>query len=225
MATFDRHAGRYADKYFGLTDYEPTYALLLPHLPAGGRFLDIACGPGNVSAFVAHHRPDVRIVGVDLSPAMVREARLRVPGAEFLVADCRRLQDLAQRMEQDRRQHGVAAAAGPDRDRDLPFDAAAFSFGLSYLDDDGAQAFFQGLRTRLVPRGVLLLTSITGQRDEQRLDTAANGDQMFTAWRTPARIVAMVADAGFEVLDQRALPSPANASVATLDLALLTARR
>ncbi len=247
VATFDRHAGRYAEKYFGLHDYDELYRWLLPPLPSGGRFLDLACGPGNVSAFVAQQRPDVQIVGIDRSPNMVREAQTRVPGGHFLVADCRALGtwtawpstdlqrpdgDTATTCGDGGRAPGPASTLVTDHS-EAPgsvlssglFDAAAFSFGLSYLDDDGARSCLAGLHRWLAPGGVLLLTSITGATDAHRIDRSPSGDRMFTAWRTPARIVELMTAAGFEVLSRRDLPSPANASVASRDLALLTARR
>ena len=53
-------------------------------LAAGGRLADLGCGPGHVTGYLAERHPDV--VGLDLSPEMVRVARERHPGVPFEVA-------------------------------------------------------------------------------------------------------------------------------------------
>jgi SAM-dependent methyltransferase len=57
---------------------------------AGGRVLDVACGTGKSSAPLV--RRGYEVSACDLSPAMVRRARLRLgPAATVFVADMRRL--------------------------------------------------------------------------------------------------------------------------------------
>jgi len=62
-------------------------AILLDWLPAdleGRRILDAGCGPGGLSLELA--RRGARVVGVDLSPALVERARERVAGEPGLAA-------------------------------------------------------------------------------------------------------------------------------------------
>lgn len=54
--------------------------------PAGGRVLDVGCGPGHVAAHLAARGLDV--TGIDLDPAMVEQARRRLGSrAALAVAD------------------------------------------------------------------------------------------------------------------------------------------
>ncbi|ABL82284.1 MULTISPECIES: DUF480 domain-containing protein [unclassified Nocardioides] len=56
---------------------------------AGGPVVDAGCGPGHVTAYLADAGVDAH--GIDLSPAMVAEARRRFPDGSYEVGDLRRL--------------------------------------------------------------------------------------------------------------------------------------
>lgn len=49
--------------------------------------IDVGCGPGNSTELLVLRYPDANIVGVDNSPAMLAEARARLPNATFETAD------------------------------------------------------------------------------------------------------------------------------------------
>ena len=49
----------------------------LPHLPQGARVLDVGCGGAKFTKYIADQRPDVHLVGIDLSkPQLARAAKL-----------------------------------------------------------------------------------------------------------------------------------------------------
>lgn len=56
---------------------------LLP--PAPARIADLGCGTGTLSVLLTEQGYDV--TGVDFSPAMIRQARAKAPGVEFIEAD------------------------------------------------------------------------------------------------------------------------------------------
>ena len=51
------------------------------------RVLDVGCGPGNSAASLARAFTDAQITGIDTSPAMLSQARLRLASAKFLLRD------------------------------------------------------------------------------------------------------------------------------------------
>ncbi len=51
---------------------------LLRHLPQGASLLDVGLGGGLFTEHIAERRPDLRITGVDLSPAQLQRARRRL---------------------------------------------------------------------------------------------------------------------------------------------------
>lgn len=202
VQAFDASAARYAAKYFGLRMYDAFYGAFVDMLPAPDcNVLDLACGPGSVAAYVRAHRPSATIVCADASPAMLKEAGSRVPGAALMPLDCRDLSALNQLF------HGIA-----------------FCFGLSYFQDADAQTVLSQIHARLHHQGALLLSSVTGDGTAPRVCVGEEGTRVVTYLRTPAAIQAIVAQAGFSVLSCHTVPSPPNASVQTSDVVLLAQR-
>jgi SAM-dependent methyltransferase len=87
---YDRFAWYY-NKYWGEEYSRPALAIfniiLFPHLPAGGRILDLCCGTGQIAKGLVEH--GYRVTGIDGSAAMLRFARENAPAAEFIHADAR----------------------------------------------------------------------------------------------------------------------------------------
>ena len=86
-ADFDRLAPYEDDGWSHNSHY---HAMLLRHVPRGGLALDIGCGAGTFARLLAT-RAD-RVLGLDLSPEMLRRARARscaYPGIQYTVADIR----------------------------------------------------------------------------------------------------------------------------------------
>ena len=202
VATFDKLAEHYAEKYFHSDLYDRYLEEFAKRIgPQGASVLDAACGPGNVSACLAKVRPDLRLVGIDLAEGMVRQASLRVPGAEFLVRDCRAIDAL-----------------------DEVFDACAFAFGLSYLTDDDAERFFTSLNASLADSAALYLSTITGEQRWSGFEESGSGDKVYLEYRNVDDVVTMVERAGYRVDFMELMASPANASKSTRDLVLIAQR-
>ena len=202
VATFSKLADRYAEKYFHLDLYDQYLERFVKRIESQcASVLDVACGPGNVSAYLAKVRPDLKLVGVDLAEGMIEQARLRVPSAEFLVKDCRHIGELEQ-----------------------VFDVAAFAFGLSYLTDDDANQFFSSLNATLADSALLYLSTITGEASGSGFETSSSGDRVYMEYRSVGDVVSMVERAGYRVDFMEVIASPANASKPTQDLILIAQR-
>lgn len=93
-ADYDRVADRYVDLGVGELDDEPWLRAALTsfaeQVRGRGPVLDVGCGPGQVTAFLAELGVDVR--GIDLSPQMVELARERFPGLRFEVGSATALE-------------------------------------------------------------------------------------------------------------------------------------
>jgi trans-aconitate 2-methyltransferase len=51
------------------------------------RVVDLGCGPGNSTQLLIERFPDAEVIGVDLSPDMLRQARERLPRCTFVAGD------------------------------------------------------------------------------------------------------------------------------------------
>jgi SAM-dependent methyltransferase len=201
VATFDKYAERYAEKYFHLDLYDEYLARYAKRIAVQGCALDAACGPGNVSAYLTKQRPDLKLVGVDLAAGMLAQAKQRVPDAEFFRMDCRRLDELGR-----------------------VFDAVAFAFGLSYLTDADALRFFAALRACVADKAPLYLSTITGEPRRSGFEASSSGDRVYMEYRRVDDVIAMVEREGFTIDFTAVLPSPVDAAAATQDLVLIAQR-
>jgi SAM-dependent methyltransferase len=88
-ACYDTVAREYADRFSDELAHKPLDRELLARFAseARGRGLvyDLGCGPGQTTAVL--HACGVQVRGLDLSPALVREASRRHPGIEFETGD------------------------------------------------------------------------------------------------------------------------------------------
>ncbi len=89
--SYDTLAAAYSERLFGELVEKPLDRGLLDELAerARGLVCDLGCGPGHVARYMRERGAEV--VGVDLSPAMIEEARRRSPELRFEVGDARSL--------------------------------------------------------------------------------------------------------------------------------------
>jgi SAM-dependent methyltransferase len=88
-AAYDAVAKEYAEHFADELAHKPRDRELLQRfadaVATEGIVYDLGCGPGQTTAFL--HECGLRVHGLDLSPELVREARLRNPDVTFGVGD------------------------------------------------------------------------------------------------------------------------------------------
>jgi len=141
---------------------------------ARGRILDLGCGPGHITAFLAERGADIE--GADLSPEMIAEARARFPALAFAVADMFALP------------HGAGSLAG----------IVAF-YAIVHLPTAELGGALAELHRVLAPGGALALAFHAGTGTEHKhvdelFGCATSLDFVF---HEPAAVVAALAAAGF----------------------------
>ena len=99
--------------------------------------LDAGCGPAPMISLLAEKYPDRHYTGLDLTPAMIEQARKKnIPNAEFVVGDC----------------------------ENFPFDENAFDVIIcsnSFHHYPDPQAFFISVKRCIRPGGRLILRDVT----------------------------------------------------------------
>lgn len=89
IRAYNEIAPAYSETWFNDPVMEPTLEEFLQFLEMPGEVLDAGCGSGR--DILAMKRRGVEAIGIDLSSAMINEAKARVPGSIFRCMDLRRL--------------------------------------------------------------------------------------------------------------------------------------
>jgi SAM-dependent methyltransferase len=174
---FDAIGDRYDEAFPHKEGQVAAGAKLADALPPGSRVLDLGCGTGVPTArqlTEAGHS----VVGIDISPAMIRLCRENVPGAEFHRLD---IADL---------RNGRLGGAGS-------FDGVAAFFSLLMLPRAEIPYALGMLHDLLRPGGLLALSMVEADVDDFTIPFLGNSIRVSGYLRDDLRRV--VRDAGFDV--------------------------
>ena len=180
LASYDRLAAQYANKFNDELDHKPLDRELLTRFADSvrdhGRVCDLGCGPGQITRFL--HGLGLDVFGVDLSPAMIRQAQQLNPLLEFRQGD---MLDWA-----------MAS--------DSLVGIAAF-YSIIHIPRDQLTAALRGLLRVLKPGGKLLMSFHLGDEDihlDELWDMPVNIDFAFFE---RAEMEGYLLAAGFEIED------------------------
>jgi SAM-dependent methyltransferase len=190
-SSYDALAERYAEEIGDELIGKPVdralygcFAELVRELSGAGRpVADIGCGPGHVCRYLAGL--GLNVLGVDLSSAMVRVARLRHPHLRFEVGS---FADLP---------------AG-----DGEWAGAVAPYSIIHLDRDGRRAAFAELARAVAPGGWLLVSfhvadELSGPGEARHLaEWWGTPVDLTVRFLDPAEVTADLAAAGFAVLSR-----------------------
>lgn len=137
---FTKAAGRYESSYAGIYEMcKKDYPDILEELEKEPfrDLLDAGCGPAPMISLLAEKYPDRHYTGLDLTPAMIEQAKKKnISNATFVVGDCENFP-----FEND------------------SFDAIICSMSFHHYPDP--QAFFDSVKRCLRPNGRLILRDVT----------------------------------------------------------------
>jgi SAM-dependent methyltransferase len=89
IEAYSRLVSTYAERFCRELDGKPYDRELLTRfadgVPCGVKTCDLGCGPGHVAHFLSER--GLEMIGIDLCPEMIAEARRRYPRVEFRVGD------------------------------------------------------------------------------------------------------------------------------------------
>lgn len=85
---YNQHAAKFADKFEQIPETQQLDEFIAM-LPAQAKVLDLGCGSGRDAEYLT--RAGLQVIGVDLSSALIAEAKKRRPNIDFRVMDMERL--------------------------------------------------------------------------------------------------------------------------------------
>lgn len=141
-------------------------------VPDGGRVLDLGCGTGE--RVTRHLLERYEVVGVDVSPHSIDLARERVPGAQYLCADMAEL-DL----------------------EDGSFAGVTAFFSVIHVPREEQAGVLASIHRWLRPGGHAVVT--LGAAEGEGTGEFLGAEMFWSSWSREQNL-ALLADAGFEVL-------------------------
>jgi len=176
--TYDVVADAYAEKYGDELSHKPFDTWLLDRIAAEvtGPIADVGTGPGQIAAHLASRGADV--TGIDSSPGMIAEAKVRYPEVAFEVGDFRRL--LRPR-----------TASG--------WSAITAWYALVHLTESELPAAIGALGSTLVSGGLLALAVHIGPETRHVTDLLGHIVDVDFVLHDPDVVLAAVTAAGLEV--------------------------
>jgi len=196
VATFNRLADKYQQKYMDFDFYTDTYDVLCGLVNDDqAAILDIACGPGNIARYLLHKRPGFKIDGIDLAPRMVELARANNPSANFAVMDSRDIVSIGKK-----------------------YDAVISGFCTPYLDMEEVTKLIADVRGLLKKDGIFYLSTMEDAYDRSALQTSDSGDGVYIHYYPLEFLEDRLAASGFSIIDTRRKAFPMDSGTPVTDL-------
>jgi SAM-dependent methyltransferase len=177
--SYDAIAYAYAERYCRELDYKPFDRDLLRRfarsVPAP-TVCDLGCGSGHIGAYLQSF--DLRVVGIDLSPGMVDEARRRYPQVHFEVGD---MLDL--RLEENSL-GGIVAL-----------------YSIIHLRREELNIAFREMRRLLMPGGILLVAFHRGKGELHEDESLGMPVSFDCTMFEPDEVAQAMSEAGFAVTE------------------------
>ncbi len=196
VEVFDKLAEQYQAKFMNVDMYANTFDVFCNAIKKQqAKVLELACGPGNISSYLLKKRPDLQLLGTDLSLNMVELAKQNNPTAEFMLMDCRDLLTLNKK-----------------------YDAIMCGFCLPYLSKTDAIKLIADSSTLLNADGVIYISTMEDDNSKSGFETGSSGDKIFMNYHEAGYLIKALEENNFKVIDLQRKHSPPNATKKTSDL-------
>jgi cyclopropane fatty-acyl-phospholipid synthase-like methyltransferase len=151
--TWDKLASSYQDRFMDLDLYNDTYDHFCTLVEKqGASVFEIGCGPGNITRYLLHKRPDFKIKATDIAPSMLELAKKNNPGVEVALMDCRDIDKVKE-----------------------TYDGIVCGFCMPYLSKEDSLKFIKDCSSLLLTDGVLYFSAIEGDYTASSYETSGDG--------------------------------------------------
>ncbi|ASS47691.1 MAG: hypothetical protein A3D31_17855 [Candidatus Fluviicola riflensis] len=178
VGIFDKLANLYQERFMDVSLYADSFHTFCNAVSEpDASILEVACGPGNNTRFLLDIRPDFKIHGTDLAPAMLELARQNNPEAVFSLLDCRQINTLNQQ-----------------------FDAILCGFAFPYLSKTEAIQFINDASTQLLPGGILYISTMEDDNSKSDWQAGSTGDKIFMNYHEAGYLIPALESARFNLI-------------------------
>lgn len=195
---FNKLASLYEGKFMDVSLYGNTFDFFCDHIPNNGEILELACGPGNITKYLLNKRPDLNILGTDLSVNMVEIAKKNNPTAEFQLMDSRAIGKVKKK-----------------------YDAIMCGFCLPYLSKEETQQLIQDASKVLEPKGVLYISTMEDDYEKSAFKKGSGGDEIFMHYYRAEFLTEVFKENGFTILDLQRIESFMTDGTKVVDLVII----
>ena len=196
---FDKWAIEYQDRFMNVDSYSDTFDLFCEHIQSeNANLLELACGPGNITKYLLTKRPDLKILGTDLAPNMIRLAKINNPDAEFQLMDCRDIDMLHKK-----------------------YDAIMCGFCLPYLSREEAIKLISDASKLLNPHGVLYLSTMEDDYHKSGFRKGSKGDEIYMHFHEADYLTAALEKNNFRIIDLHRQDYPEQDGTKMVDLVIV----
>jgi ubiquinone/menaquinone biosynthesis C-methylase UbiE len=176
---FNKHAELYQSRHMDVSLYADELRYFCTQIPPGGRVLELACGPGNITRYLLEQRPDLKILATDIAPNMLELAKANSPAAEFGLLDCRDMSAMTD-----------------------TYDGVLCGFCLPYLSEEESAKLFRDCAATLKPGGILYLSCMEeSEYCQSGIKTNSMGDQTYMYYHKADFLQVSLSEAGFQHME------------------------
>jgi cyclopropane fatty-acyl-phospholipid synthase-like methyltransferase len=155
--TWNKIAKLYEEKFMDLAIYNDSYDAFINLLAKpDASVLEIGCGPGNISRYLLKKRPQLKILGTDVSENMLALARKNNPNAGFIKLDAREISSVTQK-----------------------YDAIVCGFCIPYLSIVDLENLIKNCTELLNKDAAIYLSCIDGDYSHSGFESGSSGDKSY----------------------------------------------
>jgi len=198
VTIFNRLADVYQEKYMDIGLYHESLNRFCEQIINEAHILELACGPGNITKYLLHKRPDFKILGTDLAINMLNLARANNPEAEFELMDCRAINGIAKK-----------------------YDAIVCGFCLPYLTKTEALQLIKDSKDILTAKGVLYISTMENSNYMSGYQTSSSGDTMFINYHESDYLTNALKQNGYDIKDLQRIKYPGKDGAIITDLIII----
>lgn len=176
IKTYNQIAEKYTKRYFDdITLESPYLERFMLSLPQKAKVLDVGCGPGTFSKYL--FEKGLKVQGIDLSSAMLRIAKKKIPQITFHLMDMRKLCFKRE-----------------------SFDGMLAAYSLIHIPSEDIPKTMLGFYKILRPGGVILIIAQKGEPDRIVEEPLKESEKIFINFFSQKRLSDYILNAGFQIV-------------------------